>query len=68
MPDYQAPLRDIRFVMNELLDYPAHYASLPGGDEASDDIVTAILEEGARFAHEVLTPLNQSGDREGCTF
>ena len=37
MPDYQAPLRDIRFVMDEMLDYPAHYAGLPGGEEASPD-------------------------------
>ncbi|MDW7745050.1 acyl-CoA dehydrogenase C-terminal domain-containing protein [Halomonas sp.] len=66
MPDYQAPLRDIRFVMDEMLDYPAHYARLPGGEEASPDVVAAILEEGARFAREVLLPLNQSGDREGC--
>ncbi|WP_163576633.1 acyl-CoA dehydrogenase C-terminal domain-containing protein [Halomonas faecis] len=66
MPDYQAPLRDLRFVMDELLDYPAHYARLPGGDDASPDVVAAILEEGARFAREVLLPLNQSGDREGC--
>ncbi|UYG06332.1 acyl-CoA dehydrogenase C-terminal domain-containing protein [Halomonas sp. M4R1S46] len=66
MPDYQAPLRDLRFVMDELLDYPAHYARLPAGEEASPDVVAAILEEGARFAREVLLPLNQSGDREGC--
>ncbi|MFB9147967.1 acyl-CoA dehydrogenase C-terminal domain-containing protein [Halomonas alkalicola] len=66
MPDYQAPLRDIRFVMDEMLDYPAHYARLPGGEEASPDVVAAILEEGARFAREVLLPLNQSGDQEGC--
>ncbi|MCG6657811.1 acyl-CoA dehydrogenase [Halomonas campisalis] len=66
MPDYQAPLRDLRFVMDELLDYPAHYARLPGGEEASPDVVAAILEEGARFAREVLLPLNQSGDQEGC--
>ncbi|PMR67709.1 acyl-CoA dehydrogenase C-terminal domain-containing protein [Halomonas heilongjiangensis] len=66
MPDYQAPLRDLRFVMDEMLDYPAHYARLPGGEEASPDVVAAILEEGARFAREVLLPLNQSGDREGC--
>ncbi len=66
MPDYQAPLRDIRFVMDEMLDYPAHYAGLPGGEEASPDVVAAILEEGARFAREVLLPLNQSGDQEGC--
>ncbi|QFU01227.1 Acyl-CoA dehydrogenase [Halomonas sp. THAF5a] len=66
MPDYQAPLRDLRFVMDEMLDYPAHYARLPGGEEATPDVVGAILEEGARFAREVLLPLNQSGDREGC--
>ena len=67
MPDYQAPLRDLRFVMDEMFDYPAHYARLPGGEEASPDVVAAILEEGARFAREVLLPLNQSGDQEGCT-
>ncbi|MBB3229463.1 acyl-CoA dehydrogenase C-terminal domain-containing protein [Halomonas stenophila] len=66
MPDYQAPLRDLRFVMDELLDYPAHYARLPAGEEASPDVVAAILEEGGRFAREVLLPLNQSGDCEGC--
>ncbi|QJQ94911.1 MULTISPECIES: acyl-CoA dehydrogenase C-terminal domain-containing protein [Halomonadaceae] len=66
MPDYQAPLRDLRFVMDELFDYPAHYARLPGGEDASPDVVSAILEEGARFTREVLLPLNQSGDQEGC--
>ncbi|MFC3283444.1 acyl-CoA dehydrogenase C-terminal domain-containing protein [Litchfieldella rifensis] len=66
MPDYQAPLRDLRFVMDEMLDFPSHYARLPGGEEASPDVVNAILEEGARFAREALLPLNQSGDREGC--
>ncbi|RDB43755.1 acyl-CoA dehydrogenase [Halomonas sp. DQ26W] len=66
MPDYQAPLRDLRFVMDEMLDYPAHYARLPGGEDASPDVVAAILEEGARFAREVLLPLNQTGDQEGC--
>ncbi|AMC99617.1 acyl-CoA dehydrogenase family protein [Halomonas chromatireducens] len=66
MPDYQAPLRDLRFVMDEMLEFPAHYARLPGGEEASPDVVAAILEEGARFAREVLLPLNQTGDQEGC--
>jgi alkylation response protein AidB-like acyl-CoA dehydrogenase len=66
MLDYQAPLRDLRFVMDEVLDYPAHYARLPGGKEASPDVVGAILEEGARFAREVLLPLNPRGDQEGC--
>ncbi|MGO2133051.1 MAG: acyl-CoA dehydrogenase C-terminal domain-containing protein [Halomonas sp.] len=66
MPDYQAPLRDLRFVMDELLDYPTHYASLPGGDEVSPDVVSAVLEEGARFARDVLLPLNRQGDEQGC--
>lgn len=66
MPSYQAPLRDIRFVADEMFDYPAHYAALKNGDDASPDVVNAILEEGARFAREVLLPLNQSGDEEGC--
>merc|ERR1712000_417237 len=63
---YQAPLRDIRFVMDEMFDYPSHYAALPNGEDASPDVVSAILEEGGRFAREVLLPLNQSGDEEGC--
>ncbi|ALM52098.1 acyl-CoA dehydrogenase C-terminal domain-containing protein [Halomonas huangheensis] len=66
MPDYQAPLRDLRFVMDEMLDYPGHYARLPGLEQASPDIVAAILEEGARFCREELLPLNQVGDRQGC--
>ncbi len=68
MPTYKAPLRDIRFVMDEMLDFPAHYAQLPNGDEASPEIVNAILEEGAKFSEEVLTPLNQVGDSEGCQY
>lgn len=66
MPDYQAPLRDMRFVMDEMFDFPGHYARLPNGEDTSPDVVAAILEEGGRFAREVLLPLNQSGDREGC--
>ncbi|MFB9865697.1 acyl-CoA dehydrogenase C-terminal domain-containing protein [Vreelandella sulfidaeris] len=66
MPSYQAPIRDMRFVMDEMLDYPTHYSRLPGGDDASPDVVSAILEEGARFARDVLLPINQSGDEEGC--
>ena len=66
MPAYKAPLRDIRFVRDELLDYPAHYQKFACGREASPDIVDAILDEGAKFCEEVLAPLNQSGDEEGC--
>ncbi len=65
MPAYKAPLRDIRFVMNELLDYPAHYASLSNGKDADPETVDAILVECAKLCEEVLAPLNLSGDEEG---
>ncbi|MGO1502716.1 MAG: acyl-CoA dehydrogenase N-terminal domain-containing protein, partial [Marinobacter sp.] len=67
MPDYKAPLRDIRFAMNELLDFERHYANLPGCEDATPDLIDAILEEGGKFASEVLSPLNQIGDQQGCT-
>lgn len=66
MPQYRAPLRDIQFVMNELLDAETHYQQIPGGEEATPDMVDAIIQEGARFCEEVLSPLNQTGDNEGC--
>lgn len=65
MPTYKTPLRDIRFVMNELLNFEGHYRALPGGEEAIE-VTDAILEEGAKFAENVLTPLNQPGDQQGC--
>jgi hypothetical protein len=68
MPEYKAPLRDIRFVIDEVLDSGAVYQSLPGYEEATPDLMAAIIEEGAKFAEGVLSPLNQSGDEEGCTW
>ena len=68
MGSYQAPLRDIQFVTDELLDFPNHYAKLPGAEDAAPDMVAAILEEGAKFAERVLSPLNHSGDQQGCRF
>jgi len=66
MPEYKAPLRDISFVMNELLESEALFATLPGYEEATQDLLDAIVGEGAKFAENVLSPLNQSGDEEGC--
>ena len=67
MPQYKAPLRDVRFLLNEVFDYPAHYAKLPAAEDATPDKVDAILEGCATFCEEVLAPLNLSGDQEGCT-
>ncbi|MFC5699594.1 acyl-CoA dehydrogenase C-terminal domain-containing protein [Pseudomonas sp. GCM10022186] len=65
MPEYKAPLRDIRFLIGEVFDYPASYAAL-GASDATPDMVDAILEEGAKFCEQVLSPINRSGDEEEC--
>lgn len=67
MPSYKAPLDNIRFVLHEVLD-AGQVAKLPGYEEATPDLVDQILEEGAKICEEVLFPLNQSGDAEGCIF
>jgi len=67
MPDYKAPLRDIKFVMDELLNSQQHYVDL-GAEDATPDMIDAIIGEGAKFCEEVLAPLNAVGDQEGCTW
>jgi alkylation response protein AidB-like acyl-CoA dehydrogenase len=67
MSAYQAPLKDMRFVLNELAGL-GEVARLPGYGEATPDTVDAILEEASKFASEVLDPINYSGDREGSKF
>jgi acyl-CoA dehydrogenase len=65
MTDYNAPLTDIRFLLKEIAGLPA-IAKLPGCEEATPDLVDAVLEEAGKFAAGVLAPLNSVGDRAGC--
>jgi len=64
MSAYAAPLKDMKFVLNELAGLEA-VGKLPGFEEATPDTVGAILEEAAKFSSEVLDPINYSGDQEG---
>lgn len=68
MLNYKAPLRDMRFVMNEVMDYPLHYRQLGNGEEATPETVDAILDAAASYCEEVLAPLYVSGGEEGCHF
>ncbi|WP_066805281.1 acyl-CoA dehydrogenase C-terminal domain-containing protein [Moraxella oblonga] len=68
MLTYKAPLRDIKFLMNEVFDFPKHYAGLDCGKNADPETVDMILEGFAEFSKDVLAPLYQSGDAEGCHF
>lgn len=66
MTTYKVPIMDMQFVMNEVLDYEKHYKALPCGEDASPDMVDAIMVECAKFCEEILAPLNQVGDEVGC--
>ncbi len=68
MNTYAAPLTDLRFVLHDLLDVQALFASLPGSEHISRDLLDAVLDEAARFTEQVLAPLYQSADSEGCHF
>ncbi|WCL54889.1 acyl-CoA dehydrogenase C-terminal domain-containing protein [Gimibacter soli] len=65
MPSYKAPVKDMMFLLNDVLQV-GNYSNLPGYADATPDLVSAILEEAAKFAERELQPLNLSGDQEGC--
>ena len=65
---YKAPLRDMQFVLHELLDSTSHYKSIPEYEEVERDIIDSYIEAAASFAENEIAPLNRSGDEEGCTF
>ena len=67
MATYTPPLRDMQFLMHEVLNVVEELKTLPKHAEVDADTINAVLEEGGKFAAEVVFPLNQSGDEEGCT-
>ena len=68
MGQYTAPLRDMQFVLHELLGVENHLKEMPQHAEIDADTINQVIEEAGKFCSEVIFPLNQSGDREGCTY
>lgn len=66
MPRYTAPVRDMQFILHDVLKI-SRYDNLPGFSDTTPELVDQILETGAKFSEEVLFPLNRVGDEEGCT-
>ncbi|MFT4815443.1 MAG: alkylation response protein AidB-like acyl-CoA dehydrogenase [Pseudohongiellaceae bacterium] len=68
MATYKAPLRDIRFLLNNVFNVDQLFASMPDTAEVTDDLIAAIVEEAGKIAEGMLAPINQSGDAEACRF
>ncbi len=66
MPSYTPPLRDMQFVLHEVLHVTDDLKQMPKHADMDADTIAAVLEEGGKFASEVIFPLNQSGDEQGC--
>ena len=66
MTQYTPPLRDMQFVMHEVLNAVDELKALPAHADIDVDTINAVIEEGGKFASTVIAPINQSGDAEGC--
>ncbi|MFN7848438.1 MAG: acyl-CoA dehydrogenase C-terminal domain-containing protein [Burkholderiales bacterium] len=66
MPQYHAPLRDMQFVLHEVLKVQDEFLHMPRFAEVDADTVNAVLEQGAKFCEQVIFPLNKPGDEQGC--
>ena len=66
MPQYNPPIRDMQFVLHEVLKIEDELKALPKHADVDADTINAVLEEGGKFASQVIFPLNLSGDAEGC--
>jgi len=67
MPVYTPPAENIKFILHDVLN-AEQLSELPGYEDVSQDLIDQIIEEGGKICEEVLFPLNQSGDQEGCTY
>jgi len=67
MAEFKVPLRDINFLLNDMLDINTHYEKL-GNEHLTPDLLSAVLDAGAQFCEGVIAPLYHSGDKEGCTW
>ena len=67
MAQYNPPLRDMQFLMHEVFNVAGELQALPAHKDIDADTINAVLEEGGKFASQVIFPLNRSGDEEGCT-
>lgn len=67
MPSYTPPIRDMQFVLHEVLHVTDDFQQIPKHADMDADTLAAVLEEGGKFASEVIFPLNQVGDQQGCT-
>ena len=66
MVTYRAPLTDMQFLLRNVFRAEELFASMPETEEVTDDLISAILEEAGKIAAGLLSPINQSGDEEGC--